>query len=506
MSTYRYSQSPIVNEVAFKETGNGALRAYLYARDDMGSDKLQEVIGGLKQAGLECIPYSFGGKPTLEVRGFKRETQLIQTLCDKHYVDGVPQVEKAKEDKISWLDKLKKRSLQASGLAMMVADVGFIIYGMKEAENHRHVSPTHKRDFSEALAGLCYLAGSSTLGAYGRNDQSQIQLREMAETIIKNAKERGFDVPEDSAVAHLGRERQEGTLTKLNKLFQKYPSEIGNMFYFGAGAFIAQSAMRNRVLKPLPDGKLDWGGVGDTALGSTTMLAGLIATFVKEKATDPDKDKDPKVQSTLEWVKKHPLSMAGALYIGSTVCHAFTTYYDTKRSRDIVKTMGTATHEGRIANFKLGAIPWRILFVGATLVGEVLLSISSKGHGEGVVSDHSVDNSMVAMAADLIAKQPEHRQEQLIDYMAGFFGRSDVLAMKDEDACKLLRQEVEALRKNPWAHANQAHLQSLPPPEKQQDDPSDKPGKARYDNDKPVAAWQARVSKESPSVQPHTSI
>lgn len=503
MSTYRYSESPI-KEVTFKKTGNGAIRAYLQARGDLDSQALQDVLGGLKAGGLECIPYSFDGKAALEVRGFSRDTHLIRQLEGKGYVKGKADVLQDKEDPISWMDKLRKRSLQASGLAMSIADVGFITYGMKEAEIHRHASPNQRRDFSEALAGFCYLAGSTTLGLYGRNDQSRIQIREMAQTILKQAKERGFDVPENSAVAQLGHKRKESPLARLNTLFHKYPSEIGNMFYFGAGALIAQSAIRNRVLKPMPQGKFDWGGVGDTALGSSTMLAGLIATFVKEKAPDPDKEKHKGVQGWVDWMKTHPLSMAGALYIGSTACHSWTTYFDLNKARETVSTVGKAAREVELAHFKLEAIPWRILFVGATLVGELLLAISSKGHGEGVVSDNSVDNSMIAMAADLIVKQPAHRQEALIDYMAGFLGRSDVLAMKDEEACKQLRLQVEALRNNPWAQAVHAYQQQEgqhAPAVNEADAP------CRKCPEEKLPAWQAKMAaRDSQPIQPRGTL
>jgi hypothetical protein len=510
VGTYRYNESPVIKEVAFKKTGNGAIRAYLSACPDAGSEVLQGVLSHLQQSGFECIPYTFDGKPALEVRGFRNDAHLITGLVDGGFIKGKADVQLDKNDQISWLDKLKTRSLQASGVAMAIADIGFIVYGMKEAEIHRRFGSNNKRDFSEALAGFCYLAGSTTLTMYGRNDQSQLQIREMAETILKNAKERGFDVPDDSVVSDIGKKRDEGLMAKVNNLFKKYPSEIGNMCYFGAGAFIAQSAMRNRVLKGLPGGGTDWGGVGDTALGSTTMLAGAIATFMKEKAHDPDDKKETGIKGGIEWLKSNPLSTAGMLYIGSTLCHAFTTYFDTQRSRNIVKAGGAATEQGQIAKFKLEAIPWRIMFVGATLVGEVLLSISSKGHGDGVVSDNTVNSSIIAMSADLIAKQPDHRQDALIDYMAGFLGRSDVLAMKGEEACKLLRQEVEALRKNPWVGASKSY-DSKSYDQQQGNEAAAPLADATSHSrrmDKPLPAWQSKVAASEPSagVTPSTSL
>jgi len=57
------------------------------------------------------------------------------------------------------------------------------------------------------------------------------------------------------------------------------------------------------------------------------------------------------------------------------------------------------------------------------------------------------------VAADAIVNQPARMQPILIDHVAKFLGRKDVLAIKDEEAKALLMQQVEVMRKNPWAIA-----------------------------------------------------
>lgn len=446
MSIYKYPESKVVDAIAFKKTANGAVRAYVHARDGVGDDTLQTILQTLKNKDFECIPFTQDGKPALEVRGFRRESELITLLSDKQWIDNKPVIEKDKDDEIGWLDWFRKRSMQASGAAMMVADVGFAMYGAKE------------KSWEDTLAGLSYLGGSATLLAYGRNDQSQLQIRQLAQMILDHAHEKGLKVSDESAAGSIGRERQEGVLKQVDNLFRRNPSEIGNMMYVAAGGLIAKSALQHRALAtpragmtPKQITEMRKGGWGDTMLGSVTVGSGLLATLVKEKAHDPDAPKKHGLAAVAEWVKESPLRMASYGYIFSTLCHCYTTFTERSEAKRVIKDVTMSALEHTKAQEKLKSIPWRVLFVSATLVGELLLSISSKGHGEGVVSDNSVDNSAVAIAADLIVKQSPGMQDQLIEQMGKFLGRPEVLAIKDEDAVALLRKQVELLRKNPWA-------------------------------------------------------
>jgi len=458
LSVFSYKDS-VIDEITFKKTANGAVRAYLHGAAGVSADTFETIRTQLHDADFETIPFTLNDKPALEVRGFNKEPQLLAVLDKNGWVKDKPQIKKDPEDNITWWDWFRKRTMQLSGVAMALADTGFIIYGIKEAKNHKMINPQHKRDFSEALAGFCYLGGSAVLTMYGRNDQSDLQIRDMAKLILQNAKERGLDV-EGSAAAKLGDQPKETILTQVDNFFRKYPSEIGNMMYFSAGAFVAQAALRNRALsKPRPEmtaeqiHKMRLGGWGDTALGSLTMASGLLATLGKEKAADPDAPKKTGISGFTDWLWRNPLAMASYGYIGSTLFHTFTTYVERNEALRAMKDMTLTANERLIATQKAGAVPWRVMFIVCTLIGEFLLSISSKGHGEGVVSDNSVDTSAVAIMADLIVKQPLAFQDSLIEQMGKFLGSPDVLAMPDTEAVEILRKQVEALRQNPWAKA-----------------------------------------------------
>ena len=114
----------------------------------------------------------------------------------------------------------------------------------------------------------------------------------------------------------------------------------------------------------------------------------------------------------------------------ATLCHAVSTAIEYK----------VGTKNAKEAVFDRG------IFVATNLIAELLVAISSKGHGEGVVSDKSVDNTALSLAADIIVKQSPQQQDELNEHVAQFLSRPDVLAMKN-DAVKEQDDLGEAVRR-----------------------------------------------------------
>jgi len=175
----------------------------------------------------------------------------------------------------------------------------------------------------------------------------------------------------------------------------------------------------------------------DIGLGATTLTAGLFGTLVKEKAPDPDKKKEGFLGSSWEWVQAHPLSVTAAGYMVSTFCHA----------------VSTAIAHVNGNNERRKTVLWRGIFVGSNVLAEILMSISSKGHGSGIKSDKSVDDTVISMSAETIARQPQAMQSHLIDYVSGFLSRDDVLAVRNDELKQRLQTAVEEMHGNPWATA-----------------------------------------------------
>lgn len=484
MTRYYYSQSPFIDEVVFKETPKGDLHAYLHVSEGADPAKRAVAIEAFKAAKYDWTTFALEGKPTLEVRGFRSKTELIAKLTHKKLVEGTPDITVPEKKKLGWWGWIRENSLQASGVSMTIADIGYTVYGAME----------HK--WKDVVAGLSYLSGSTILSTYGRNDQGDLQIRHMAQAVLAEAQKNAYSISADSAVAVLGAPRKEGVLTKLHNFMREHPAEMGNMMYVSAGAFLGASALQSRVYgTPRKDmtakqiEEMRKGGWGDTALGATTVASGLFATLVKEKAHDPDAPEKKGLARIWEWIQKRPLTIASWGYMGSTLCHAWTTAHETWEARRVRDDPATPKSEIKEAKHKLKSVPWRILFIVATIIGEILLSISSKGHGEGVVSDNTVNNSVIALTADMIARQPQHMQEGIIDHMGSFLGGSTMFAMKNEEVKDLLRQQVEAARNNPWIA-----------PETKQTAASSPAAVEPPHINTPQTAWQAKLAAELPSL------
>lgn len=492
MSAYQYPQSKVIDEVVFAKGEGGAVRAYLHAAPGVDSQTLQAIHKTLHDRHWQMVPYTLNGKPMLEVRGASRESQLLSVLIDHGWVSGAIKKENTNDDHISFKDKIKKRSLFASGFFYVVGDVKFFTYGLKGS------SPL------DMAAGAFYGAGTASSLLFGRKDPSDLQIQDIAQHMAHYMNEQKITVPAEASIHTIIDDHKKGKIKKADDLLRRYPAELMNSFFALAGVCIAVAAYR-RTKKPMnpemveqymkkkiagvkgvfPGARIPEADLAnmrheavhklekfhkasswlDVGLGSMTFSSGMFANLVDEKAHDPDAPKKEGLAAAWEYVQEHPMTVAGLGYMVSTLCHAVSTGIEWK----------IGTTEGKKAIFDRG------VFVATNLIAELLVAISSKGHGKGVKSDASISETTLALAADLIAKQPAEMQHDLIEHVAAFLGQPDVLAIKDEEAKRRLYEQVEQLRSNPWCCVSDT-ARMLPAAASQE-----------------AAAWQAKVAAPSES-------
>ena len=503
MSVYRYSQGSVIDEVTFVKSDGGSLRAYLHAVPDTSEKTLADISLAMAKRGWQIVPNSINGKPTLEIRGFGRKTQINGVLSENGWAKGEATITEDKKDNSKFWDKFKKRSLFLSGVSYLAGDFAFIKYGLEDNKNKLNMA-----------AGFAYMGGTLSSLLFARKDVSDLQIKEIARKMATHVQAQNIGLPDDCALNSIIQDKHKGKIKTADDFFRRYPADLMNTFFSIAGACIATSAIRNEVYGNPSRGALrkiltdegkhfrktapsssavgrvkmataavkknmrvsGWLNVG---LGTMTMASAAFGNFVEEKAHDPDIPRKQGLAGVWEWAQEKPLTVAGIGYMVSTMCHAASTMKDWKHADSVKKK----------------TIAWRGTFVATNLLAEALVAISSKGHGKGVISDRSVDESVISLSAELIAKQPPAQHDHLIDYMSGFLGREDVLARKDIDVKDLLRTQVELVKKNPWANckdvlppATPAHKNELfaSPPE---------------DN-----KWQAVVAKSMPQNSPAASL
>ncbi len=434
MSIYTYPDHSLIDEVHIHSTAGGVPRAYLHAGYGASSDALLGIVKGLREKGWDALPFNLDGKPMLEVRGFKKEKKLIEELEKEHWAKGealhIPD-----ENTASFTEKLRKRTLQGAGGLYIIGDYNFFRYGHKE------------KRWEDMLAGLMYFGGTMSLATSGANDQSEHQIKNLSQKITAHLMKQSIRLPESSGLQHIVKEEPVEGIGKVAEVFKRYPSEMFNLFTGLAGACITASALRYKVLGkhgPMAADelkKLKTAGWLDVGLGTLTMASTAVGGLVTEKAHDPDKPYSKGVKGVMEWVQERPLTVSGAGLMVSTLCHAASSYIEYFHA----KRMGNPVSQSAIIN--------RSLFVATNLVAEFLIAISSKGHGHGVKSDGSVDDTVVALTAELIAKRPKETHADLIEYMSKFLGSQSMLARKNDEIKEQLTNQVDIMCKNPWTIA-----------------------------------------------------
>lgn len=472
MSIYHYSGGSVIDEVTFVKSDGGSLRAYLHALPNTSEKTLNDISLAIAKRGWQIAPHTLDGKATLEVRGLDRNAQVNGVLFDNGWVKGKADITADKKDNSKIWDKLKKRSLFLSGVSFIISDTCFTIYGKQD-----------KSPFNIA-AGLSYMAGGIASFLFARKDTSDLQVKEIAGKMAKYMAEQNIEVPDNCSLKSISEDKDKGIIKTSDDFFRRYPSETMNVLFGVAGACVAAAALKNRVFanpsakaieEMLDKNRISFKNLApnlsekgyekmaenevrkhmktsgwlDVGLGSMTMASATFGNLVEEKSHDPDTARKHGVAGIWEWIQERPLAITGVGYLVSTGFHTLSTIKEYK--------------DGDSAGRK--AVKWRASFIAWTIIGEVLLALSSKGHGKGVVSDKSVDESVISLAAELIAKQPVAQQSHLIDYMSGFLGREDVLAKKDDEVKDLLRTQVELIKKNPWARCKENLPDVAPAPE-----------------------------------------
>lgn len=489
MTIYRYDPGSLIDEVRVVTNANGGHRAYLHARTDATADQLNEIQRRLSTLGYKCVPISEQGKPLLEVRGFKKTDEFCGYLKNHGWCAGKEDVITLKSDVVSKKEKFANQTLKATGIVYNVGDAAYLTYAVRgfkhEKDNLSKVKGlldgdvlklnedrlaklakatteteqkalsrvitkdgllasaklAHKGGVLDVGGGIGYALGSYALTAFGNKDQSQYEIKNNAKKVQSFMRKEGMAVPEDSAAHEVTKKEHRSTWQKFKDFGRKHPSEILNTVYVGVGLLLAAASIERVRANWIKGEKFNSplhvdvrNDVKDIGLGAITMTSALTGLLVKEKKREPDEPKKTGIARVGQWIQEKPLRATGVGYFISTLFHGWATLGKYKAGDEFVRK----------------TVFYRGVFVAANIVAEALLFASSKGHGQGVKSDHSTDDTVIAMSAELIAKQNPTYQSQLIDQVAGHLSAADSLGGKAETIASKLREQVAMIQKNPW--------------------------------------------------------
>jgi hypothetical protein len=471
MPLYQFDNSSLIDEVTLIKNASGGQRAYLHAREDATAEQLAEVMKQLSEHHYLSVPYKKDGKPVLEVRGFGKEEKLMTTLKSRKLVGGKQGKKEVPEDRVSWLEKFKANSLWLVAFIYLSGDLGYMAYEHMEAKDEKdkkkHKSTTDL--VMDRIGGLGYFAGSLTLlgSLMAGKDTAEDEIQKAAKLATEKAAELGMELDEEGALVSFAHQKDDRS--KFIKTFSKYPSEIMNACFSAAGVGIAYTARRKfaeakDLEKKQKDGVvlseddqelLDKKSVysKDRYLGIISGVAGAYGAVMPEKAPDPTKPRKKGVEGAIEWISQRPLSVAGFGLLISSAIHVVSSFEERnklqgRKEKMLKEAGGQAKYDKKMFGNKM-----RFIFVIASIVAEVILFFSSKGHGKGVKTDESVDPSTCSMVAEMIAKQPKETHADLTDKMSEFLSMPDVLGTNQETLKTMINGKLEELDKNPWMAA-----------------------------------------------------
>ncbi len=468
MTSYSYPHPSAIEKIILKQAPNGTPRAYLCAAENASIEDLQSIATTLSEQGYFAIHSVCDGRAALEVRGYLWERDIPKLMEERGWAQGEPAIVKDAETKKSIIQTIRDKSLTGVSLSFLAADVSYATYGYRSARPE------------DMLAGISYGLGSASMGLLGTDAQAMKEIRHHAKKLATYAKDHHLDLSRNTTLPVITEGNKRSTFQGVLDTLQSYPGEIGNSFTSLAGTLIAYSAWKYRVGPNIKRGIATLShadkvahssGKKDIGLGLMTLTSGLIGALVKEKRHDPDAPPATGLNAVWEWVQEKPLRVAGFGYMISTLCHTLSTIQEHNHA----KMIGDKE--------TLSTVKFRAGFIAFTLIGELLMLISSKGHGEGVKSDPSTDESVISIAAEMIAQQRPSDQAALIDNIGSFLGRPDVLGGKDEEVKQKLAAQVEAMQRNPWIKALEG-------------------AKAQTPASAPLAepqAWQAKMASAQPA-------
>lgn len=473
MPLYRYSGSSIIDEVRVIKNAAGSQRAYLHAATSADPAAMAKAIEGLTAQGLNAVACEVGGKPVLEIRGFKQPEELQASLQQVGVISGTASPEKIAEDKITFKEWFKSKSLYLVSLLYLGGDIGFMAYEHMEAKKASSAPKSaNKKDYEAKtgldkimghVAGYGYFAGSLTSLAslMLKPDPAKTELHKISKAIVAAGEAEGIALEESNQIALAAKRKDD--ISNFRRTFTKYPSEIMNVCFATAGVGISYNNYRKFKIdrefeQRHPELRTAETSEGrehrldklehklDIGLGLGTVTSGVLGTVLTEKAVDPRQPKKAGIDGFVEDLKNNPLKISGYGYLVSTFIHLISTSlgaYNIRRHN----IENPADKKG------FTAISARMFFVITNFAAELIMAFSSKGHGEGVKSDATMDNTITAMIAQTILAKPANEREALIDKMADILTNPKTLALKKEQAEKLLREQLSALEKNPWAKA-----------------------------------------------------
>lgn len=452
MPVYRYSPNSQIDEIEIIPNSRGEPRAYLHAGACTTAEQLAAIRQFLNTQGYKSVPMDRDGRPYLEVRAFGKSAAFLQQLGAQGMLEGAQPAVLMPYDTRSFRDKAGDTTLKMAGWAYNISDIAYMWYSLRglhhahkafkaappglAAEELKALKGTVNAEKMNVGAGVGYAMGGVVLTSFGGKDQSSKEIRVASEKVKRFLHKDGMRIDDDTGIAQATEERPMGPIERIKNTLGHYPSEALNLVYTGVGALLALSSIKKVGILRAQGHKASE-DIVDIGLGAMTLSSAMAGLLIKEKKPVEGEPKRTGLAGVWDWIQEKPLRATGYGFMVSTGFHAWSTFWKYRKEpagSEMRKTIGG-----------------RAVFVLGNIAAEILMVLSSKGHGEGVQTDKSVADTIIANAAQIIARQQPAGQSAAIEQLAGYMSSSEMMGGKSEAIAAKLREQVSSQQRNPWA-------------------------------------------------------
>ncbi len=440
MTTYHYKDSSLIDSVVVEPLHTGFSTAVILFKDNTDPAQIEDLRKQLGEREFLTLIDTLDGKPALQVRGVQNAEKLL-SASDKLSLTsnnveklGTSAPEKENVKKKGFRERVRNRSFLLSALFYDLGNIAFIVSGIQRGK-HNPGGKFTPSDISEMAIGGAFSVGDILMTKYGKDDGSE-ELQAAAEGLEKHLKQKGIKIPEGDLL-NPDTLHKSGAMEEVDRWLHKNIIYVKCLAEFAGGLFTMGSALKpgNRNNRKLAAGMLH-----ATAWMATCLLekprGHKIFNVDVENPSLIDKIK----QNPRGWLAR-PASMTNnVLNISGALGERKRWQNDPLRKNDYI---------------------YNVFSASSFLVANTLFGISGSKRPQYTEDDKKIEQDLILIAANLLAKQPEIGKAAIDETAEYLSAKLAHVQMSKDEVTKALNDKIAALSKNAWV----SRIQSPPPSE-----------------------------------------
>ncbi len=463
---YRWQESSPIQRIDIVQLKSGRLEAFIHAPDGAGEGDLQSVPSALHDKGYHAVVDTLDGQNVLRVTGFDNEDALFNALAGDSFLNSPPtKQEIGTEEKKGFVESVREKSVQMSGIAGMIGHACMAVCGVLERKK-------------ELVGTAAFYAASTSSYAIKGKGASEDAFAKLVEGMREHLDKEGVKIPTGDNFTAEELAKKGGVIENAKNFIDKHPLEVGN----------AIGTLGNVVLMA---GNIKDMDAGRFLGGLTSLIAGLAIVLIPEKekdaakkascvwpgmengaekpknvmCVDPDEvqEKQGVFKRALNWLQEKPMQFSGAMFLASNSAFAYQAYQNqqvhNQRLVDFNEDIAEAREEGikldnadqRANELKREgqAVKFAYAQAAAYLTSTGFTSISSKTK-VGDYSEQELLSKLCAYSANLLSGMEPDVRDAAVASMAEYLAEQPKVLETADELQAIIHEKVDHISKGPW--------------------------------------------------------